>query len=597
MFATTAHEIVSCCRLLATHTDDPDGTTRTFLSPPMRSVHAYLTAWMERCGMTVRVDEAGNLRGVYPGSPARRAAVVHRIAPRHRRAGRGVRRRARRRAGDRDRRRAGASPLAVHHRSGRVLRGRRRALRGAFHRQPRARRRRGRRHSWIAGTRTAGRSPMPSATTDSIRRALRGPAPTRTRSATSNSTSSRARCSTRLGIPLAIVDAIAGQNRVTMAFTGSANHAGTTPMHARRDALAGAAEWIGRVERLALETPRSGRHRRTHHDRARRCQRDRRPLRGQSRRAAWRRRGAARCGRDAAGRGFADRGAATGSTSAGTRRLDQASVAMNPALVATLERAVYARGLPVHRMASGAGHDAMIMAARMPAAMLFLRSPGGISHHPDETVRRRGRRLPRWPSATLFSTTWRGPGCDRPRGSRRDGRHPERPASGGRGNRGRPHTRRVAGRRGGRRRDRRPWFARAAGRHRRARALQRTWPDRVGGRGHRKPGAGRRRRHAVLRHAAQFDAVHGERRGSSTANGPRSRPRRSPTSGCGAGWCRARSPTWPRWPTAASSDSKRSCAIQVWPSSRAPMTSRCSTACGKRRGSAGRSPCTRRAKS
>ena len=37
-------------------------------------------------------------------------------------------------------------------------------------------------------------------------------------------------------------------------------------------------------------------------------------------------------------------------------------------------------------MASGAGHDAMIMAARMPAAMLFLRSPGGISHHPDETV-------------------------------------------------------------------------------------------------------------------------------------------------------------------------------------------------------------------
>jgi allantoate deiminase len=37
-------------------------------------------------------------------------------------------------------------------------------------------------------------------------------------------------------------------------------------------------------------------------------------------------------------------------------------------------------------MSSGAGHDAMIVARRMPAAMLFLRSPGGISHHPDETV-------------------------------------------------------------------------------------------------------------------------------------------------------------------------------------------------------------------
>jgi allantoate deiminase len=37
-------------------------------------------------------------------------------------------------------------------------------------------------------------------------------------------------------------------------------------------------------------------------------------------------------------------------------------------------------------MRSGAGHDAMVMAKQMPAAMLFLRSPGGISHHPDESV-------------------------------------------------------------------------------------------------------------------------------------------------------------------------------------------------------------------
>jgi allantoate deiminase len=37
-------------------------------------------------------------------------------------------------------------------------------------------------------------------------------------------------------------------------------------------------------------------------------------------------------------------------------------------------------------MASGAGHDAMILAPHVPSAMLFLRSPGGISHHPDESV-------------------------------------------------------------------------------------------------------------------------------------------------------------------------------------------------------------------
>jgi allantoate deiminase len=37
-------------------------------------------------------------------------------------------------------------------------------------------------------------------------------------------------------------------------------------------------------------------------------------------------------------------------------------------------------------MASGAGHDAMILAEKIPAAMIFLRTPGGISHDPAESV-------------------------------------------------------------------------------------------------------------------------------------------------------------------------------------------------------------------
>jgi allantoate deiminase len=49
-------------------------------------------------------------------------------------------------------------------------------------------------------------------------------------------------------------------------------------------------------------------------------------------------------------------------------------------------RAVAAAGFPVQRICSGAGHDAMILAARVPVAMLFLRSPAGLSHHPDESV-------------------------------------------------------------------------------------------------------------------------------------------------------------------------------------------------------------------
>ena len=188
-----------------------------------------------------------------------------------------------------------------------------------------------------------------------------------------------------LGMPLAVVDTIVGQSRCTMTFTGSANHAGTTPMHARRDALAGAAEWIGQVERLARGT--SGLVATVGRITA---------VPGAANVIV----GTCEVSLDVRHRDDAARGAAVATLLEEARRiavrrgldvdwdttLDQPSVAMNPALVATLERAVTARGLPVHHMASGAGHDAMIMAAQMPAAMLFLRSPGGISHHPDETV-------------------------------------------------------------------------------------------------------------------------------------------------------------------------------------------------------------------
>ena len=53
---------------------------------------------------------------------------------------------------------------------------------------------------------------------------------------------------------VAAVTAIVGQSRLHLDVTGHANHAGTTPMHLRRDALAGAAEWIVAVESLAQRT-------------------------------------------------------------------------------------------------------------------------------------------------------------------------------------------------------------------------------------------------------------------------------------------------------------------------------------------------------
>ncbi len=69
-----------------------------------------------------------------------------------------------------------------------------------------------------------------------------------------------------------------------------------------------------------------------------------------------------------------------------TQQMDQPAVPMDQRLTAHLADAIVAAGLPPKQMNSGAGHDAMVMAARVPSAMLFLRSPGGISHHPDETV-------------------------------------------------------------------------------------------------------------------------------------------------------------------------------------------------------------------
>jgi allantoate deiminase len=70
-----------------------------------------------------------------------------------------------------------------------------------------------------------------------------------------------------------------------------------------------------------------------------------------------------------------------------TKKMDEPSVPMDERLTAFITDAIASAGFPSKSMPGGAGHDAMIMAGRMPTAMLFLRSPGGVSHHPDESVR------------------------------------------------------------------------------------------------------------------------------------------------------------------------------------------------------------------
>lgn len=188
-----------------------------------------------------------------------------------------------------------------------------------------------------------------------------------------------------LGLSLGIVEAIVGQSRYDLAFSGKANHAGTTPMRLRQDALAGAAEWILAAERASLETPglvaTVGRVQATPGvanviPGEARASLDIRHADDATRRAAVERL-LAEAEEIAARRGL--------SVSA-LRHFEQTATAMSSALASSLEAAAVAIGAAPHRMASGAGHDAVVMARRVPTAMLFLRSPGGVSHHPDEAV-------------------------------------------------------------------------------------------------------------------------------------------------------------------------------------------------------------------
>jgi allantoate deiminase len=189
------------------------------------------------------------------------------------------------------------------------------------------------------------------------------------------------------GRSLGVVNAIAGQTRMQLTFAGQANHAGTTPMgHLRRDALAAAAQWIGEVERYAnewsglvatvgkVEVPAG-----TGNVIAGECiaTLDVRHAEDAIRRTAV-----------AHYLEYAEiAGAARGVSVATTVQLDQAAVLMAASLTRLLAQAVAkTTGTPARTMTSGAGHDAMIVARRVPAAMLFLRSPGGLSHHPEESV-------------------------------------------------------------------------------------------------------------------------------------------------------------------------------------------------------------------
>jgi len=379
-----AEEVIARCQHLARFSEDAVGTRRTFLSAPMRDCHHEITKWLKAAGAEVTVDAAGNLRSLYP--------AVQRNAPRLLL---GSHLDTVPNAGAYD----GVLGVVLAVALLEALEGKRLPFEievigfseeeGVRFGMP-----------FIGSLALVGRLDNKilncrDANGISVRGAVEayGLNPAEIPRAQLNDHAfayiefhiEQGPVLEDLERPLAAVEAIAGQTRMEFRFSGRANHAGTTPMRLRHDALAGAAQWISAVERA-----------------------------GQSERDL-----VATVGRIEAKPGATNvvNGDVLVSldlrhTSDGVRSraqdmlvrqaeeialprglsvkhtvlLNQPAVAMDLFLIGQIEEAIQKIGCQSHRMASGAGHDAMIIAEKVPTAMIFLRTPGGISHDPGESV-------------------------------------------------------------------------------------------------------------------------------------------------------------------------------------------------------------------
>ncbi len=184
-------------------------------------------------------------------------------------------------------------------------------------------------------------------------------------------------------LAVGVVSGIAGQTRGRLTFRGEAGHAGTTPMALRRDALAGAAEFVSFAETLARATEplvttvgtlavAPGAPNVIPGEVV--LSLDVRHPRDTSRRAAI------ELVLDAAKKIARHRKLEF----AWETTQDNGAVACSPELTAVLEKSVRAVQRRSLSLVSGAGHDAVVMSQLTPIAMLFVRCRDGLSHHPDE---------------------------------------------------------------------------------------------------------------------------------------------------------------------------------------------------------------------
>jgi allantoate deiminase len=379
-----AEEVRARCEKLATFSETQGATQRTFLSSPMRDCHLEITKWLSAAGAKVNIDAAGNLRGYYAGAEPNCSKLLigsHLDTVPN--------------AGAYD----GVLGVVIGAALLESLEGRRlpfgievigfseeegvrfgtpfigsRALVGRLDEELLSRK--DRNGITVRGAIEGfGLNPEEislAAVGDDVLSYLefhieQGPV------------------LESLGGPLGMVEAIAAQRRAEVVFAGRANHAGTTPMHLRHDALAGAAEWVLAVERIAKSEAGLV---------ATVGQIEGRPgatnvIPGTVRLTLDVRHGCDEICTEASRKIMQeaeDVAARRGLKLSSTELLRQSAVKMDTFLATQIEQAMRTIGCEPHRMVSGAGHDAMILAEKVPVGMVFLRSPGGVSHDPAEAV-------------------------------------------------------------------------------------------------------------------------------------------------------------------------------------------------------------------
>ncbi len=384
--AARATTVISRCRELALITDIPNETTRLFLSPATRDAHTLLEWWLRQANLHARTDDAGNIRAIRRSAKDDAPTFVlfsHIDTVTN--------------AGAFDGplgvllslaaiEQLGATPLPFHIEL--IAFAEEEGVRFGF--------------PFLSSLATTGQlTPELLARTDAdgitVAEAIRNfgldPANIPTTCPLAPNTFGAIEVHIEQGpvldksdSSLAVVEAIVGQSRLELTFEGHANHAGTTPMSHRQDALAAAAQWIVEVERYAANyTQLVATVGRISSEPGAinvipgtvRTSLDIRHPKDESRHAAI---AHLLTKAEAAG-------ALRGVRVHAHVQSEQRAVPMDRDLTLKLHKAAERAGFDAQPIFSGAGHDAMILATAVPTTMLFLRSPNGLSHHPNEDVR------------------------------------------------------------------------------------------------------------------------------------------------------------------------------------------------------------------